>query len=142
MARILVIDDNDTLREGVAVTLRKMGHAPLAFRSPVEAVAAFQKAGADLVLTDLKMEGLDGLGVTKAVRAHDEQAVIMVMTAFASIDTAVQAMQLGAWDFIPKPFTPEVLRTKVEKALELAATRRTVQKLTAHNEALQGDAAA
>ena len=142
MARILVIDDNDTLREGVAVTLRKMGHAPLAFRSPVEAVAAFQKSGADLVLTDLKMDGLDGLGVTKAVRAHDDQAVIMVMTAFASIDTAVQAMQLGAWDFIPKPFTPEVLRTKVDKALELAATRRTLQKLTAHNEALQGDAAA
>ncbi|MEN9799298.1 MAG: Sigma-54 dependent DNA-binding response regulator SasR [Pseudomonadota bacterium] len=141
MARILVIDDNDTLREGVAVTLRKMGHTPLAFRSPLEGVAAFQKSGADLVLTDLKMELMDGLGVTKAVRAADEQAVVVVMTAFGSIETAVQALQLGAWDFVQKPFSPEVLRGKVEKALELAATRKTVVKLTAHNEALEGDAA-
>ncbi|MFL5319470.1 MAG: sigma-54-dependent transcriptional regulator [Myxococcaceae bacterium] len=141
MARVLIIDDHDTMREGMAVTVQKMGHEALAFRSPLEGVAAFKKAGADMVITDLKMDVMDGLEVVKAVRAHDDQAVIMVVTAFGSIETAVTAMQQGAFDFITKPFTPDVLRAKVEKGLELSAARKTLVRLSAHNEALTLDAA-
>src|SRR3954462_408458 len=141
MARVLIIDDHDTMREGMAVTVQKMGHEPLAFRSPLEGVAAFKKAGADMVITDLKMDVMDGLEVVKAVRAHDDQAVIMVVTAFGSTETAVTAMQQGAFDFITKPFTPDVLRAKVEKGLELSAARKTLIRLSAHNEALTLDAA-
>jgi two-component system response regulator HydG len=141
MARILVIDDHDTLREGMAVTLTRSGHGVTAARSGADGVAAYKKTPFDLVVTDLKMDGMDGLAVTRTLKAHDTAAVVMVVTAFGTIETAVQAMQQGAYDFITKPFTPDVLRAKVDKGLELSAARRQVEKLSAHTEALESDAA-
>jgi two-component system response regulator HydG len=141
MARVLIIDDNDTMREGMAITLKKAGHDIAAFRSGGEGVAAYRKAAFDLVVTDLKMEQMDGLEVVRLLREHDPEAVVMVVTGFGTIETAVAAMQKGAYDFITKPFPPDVLRAKVDKGLELARTRKQVQRLSAHNDALQGDAA-
>ncbi|QRN95631.1 sigma-54-dependent Fis family transcriptional regulator [Archangium violaceum] len=141
MARILVIDDHDTLREGMAVTLTRSGHTVTAARSGTDGVAAYKKTPFDLVVTDLKMDGLDGLAVTRAIKSLDPAAVVMVVTAFGTIETAVQAMQQGAYDFITKPFTPDVLRAKVEKGLELSSTRRQVERLSARTEALESDAA-
>ena len=139
MARILVIDDNDTMREGMAVTLKKAGHEVFAFRSGTEGVAAFTARGADLVVTDLKMDQMDGLEVVKRVKAHDPNAVALVVSAHGSISTAVEAMQQGACDFIEKPFPPDVLRAKVDAALELSRTRARVVKLEATTEALSRD---
>jgi two-component system, NtrC family, response regulator HydG len=141
MARILVIDDHDTLREGMAVTLTRSGHTVTAARSGTDGVAAYKKTPFDLVVTDLKMDGLDGLAVTRMIKSLDPAAVVMVVTAFGTIETAVQAMQQGAYDFITKPFTPDVLRAKVEKGLELSSTRRQVERLSARTEALESDAA-
>jgi two-component system, NtrC family, response regulator HydG len=141
MARILVIDDNDTMREGMAVTLKKAGHEVLAFKSPVEGVAAYRARGADLVVTDLKMEALDGVEVVRTLRAHDEKLVAIVVTAFGTIETAVEAMRVGAHDFLTKPFPPEVLRAKVASALELSQARARVLKLEATTEALAKDTA-
>jgi two-component system response regulator HydG len=141
MARLLILDDHDTMREGMAVTLKKAGHEVLAFRAPQEALAAYAKARADLVVTDLKMDGLDGIEVVKRLRALDPSAVVMVVTAHGTIEAAVQAMQQGAYDFITKPFPPEVLRAKVDKGLELAAERRLLERVTAHKEALESDRA-
>jgi two-component system response regulator HydG len=141
MARILVIDDHDTLREGMAVTLTRSGHTVTAARSGTDGVAAYKKTPFDLVVTDLKMDGLDGLAVTRTLKSLDPAAVVMVVTAFGTIETAVQAMQQGAYDFITKPFTPDVLRAKVEKGLELSSTRRQVERLSARTEALESDAA-
>ena len=142
MAKVLIADDHDALREGMAVSLKKIGHDAAAVRSGADALAAYKKSAFDFVVTDLKMEGMDGIEVLKQLRAHDPDVVVMVVTAFGTVETAVEAMQLGAFDFIQKPFAPEVLRAKVEKGLELAATRRQVQRLLAHNEALAADAAA
>jgi two-component system, NtrC family, response regulator HydG len=141
MARILVIDDHDTLREGMAVTLTRSGHTVTAARSGTDGVSAYKKTPFDLVVTDLKMDGMDGIAVTRTLKAHDPAAVVMVVTAFGTIETAVQAMQQGAYDFITKPFTPDVLRAKVEKGLELSSTRRQVERLSARTEALESDAA-
>jgi two-component system, NtrC family, response regulator HydG len=141
MARVLIIDDHDGMREGMAVTLRKHGHDIAAVRSGQEGVAAYKKAPFDVVVTDLRMESMDGLEVVRQLRAHNPEAVVMVVTAYGTIETAVAAMQLGAADFITKPFPPEVLRAKVDKAVDLAHTRRQVQRLTAHNEALSLDMA-
>jgi two-component system, NtrC family, response regulator HydG len=140
MARILVIDDHDTLREGMAVTLTRSGHTVTAARSGADGVAAYKKTPFDLVVTDLKMDGMDGIAVTRNLKAHDPAAVVMVVTAFGTIETAVQAMQQGAYDFITKPFTPDVLRAKVDKGLELSSARRQVEKLSARTEALESDA--
>ncbi len=141
MARVLIIDDNDTLREGMSVTAQKQGHQVAAFKRPLEAVASYQKQPYDLVVTDLKMDELDGIGVVQSIRSSDPEAVILVVTAYGTIETAVRAMQEGAFDFITKPFPPDVLRAKVDKGLELAATRRKVQRLLAQNQALEQDAA-
>ncbi|MFZ5441875.1 MAG: sigma-54-dependent transcriptional regulator [Myxococcota bacterium] len=136
MARILVIDDNDTMREGMAVTLKKAGHEVLAFRNGADGVAAFTSRGGELVITDLKMEGVTGHDVVRQVKAHDPQAVVMMVSGHGTIAEAVQAMQLGACDFIEKPFPPDVLRAKVDAALELSRTRARVQRLEATTEAL------
>jgi len=141
MARILIIDDHDTLREGMAVTLTRSGHTVSAVRSGADGLASYRKTPFDLVVTDLKMDGMDGIEVTKALKTLDAAAVVMVVTAFGTIETAVRAMQEGAYDFITKPFPPEVLRAKVDKGLELATARRQVERLTARTDAHDADAA-
>ncbi len=142
MPRILIIDDHDSMREGMAVVLKKKGYEVAAVRSGADGLDAYKKASFDLVITDLKMEKMDGIEVVRQLRALDPQAVLMVVTAFGTIETAVAAMQLGAYDFITKPFPPEVLRAKVEQGLEVASTRRQLQRVMAHNEMLSQDAAA
>ena len=139
MARILVIDDNDTMREGMAVTLKKAGHEVFAFRGGADGVAAYTSKGADLVVTDLKMDNVDGIEVVKRLKAHDPNVVALVVSAHGSISSAVEAMQNGAVDFIEKPFPPDVLRAKVDAALELSRTRARVVKLEATTEALSRD---
>ena len=141
MSRVLIIDDHDTMREGMAVTLRKQGHDIAAVRSGPDGLAAYRKQPFDVVVTDLKMEQMDGIEVVRQLRAHDPEAVVIVVTAFGTIEVAVEAMQQGAVDFITKPFPPEVLRAKVDKALELARTRRQLVRVQAHNEVLTRDIA-
>ncbi len=142
MARILIIDDHDSLREGMAVVLKKNGIEVAAVRSGTEGVAAYKKSAFDMVITDLKMDRMDGLEVVKQLRAHDPDCVVMVVTAFGTIETAVAAMQQGACDFITKPFAPDVLRAKVDQGLQIAGTRKQLQRLIAHNEVLSQQAAA
>ncbi len=142
MARILIIDDHDSMREGMAVVLNKDGFEVAAVRSGPEGLAAYKKSGFDLVITDLKMDTMDGIEVVRQLRSYDLDCVVMVVTAFGTIETAVAAMQQGAFDFITKPFPPEVLRAKVEQGLQVAGTRRQLQRLLAHNEVLSQEAAA
>jgi two-component system response regulator HydG len=142
MPRVLIIDDHDTMREGMAVTLKKSGHEVAAVRSGADGLAAYRKARFDLVVTDLKMDGMDGLQVVQKLKEADPEAVVMVVTAHGTIEVAVQAMQLGAYDFITKPFPPDVLRAKVDKGLELAATRKQVERLQQHNALLVAQDAA
>jgi two-component system response regulator HydG len=141
VSRILVIDDHESMREGMAVTLKKAGHDVVSARSGLEGVAAYRKAAFDLVITDLKMELMDGVEVVKQLKSLHAEAVVIVVSAFGTIEVAVEAMQHGAIDFLTKPFSPEVLRAKVDKGLELAVTRQKVQKLQAHNDVLVQDAA-
>ncbi len=129
MAAILVIDDNAALRDGMAVSLSRSGHEVVAASGGAEGLAAAEKRRFDLVVTDLKMEGIDGLEVTRRLRAKDPLAALLVVTAFGTIETAVAAMKEGALDFLTKPFSPEVLRAKVDKALEVARLRRESERL-------------
>ena len=140
MARILVIDDNETMREGIAHTVRRLGHTVEMAASGREGLASFTARPADFVISDLKMEGLDGLGVLGEIRKLDPQALLMIVTGFGTVEAAVAAMKLGAFDFITKPFPPEVIRLKVQAALEVIAQRHSIDKLSRHNEILQEDA--
>jgi two-component system, NtrC family, response regulator HydG len=140
MASILIIDDNETMREGMAVTLKKQGHEVAICAGGAEGIAAFQKKRFDFVVTDLKMTPVDGLQVVQKVREADPEALILVVTAYGTIEAAVDAMKAGAFDFVTKPFPPDVLRAKVDKGLEVAGIKRDVTKLRARTEALEQDA--
>jgi two-component system response regulator HydG len=142
MARILIIDDNETMREGMAATVRRMGHEVLTAVSGADGLALVRKPGADFVITDLKMEGVGGLEVLEGVKRIDPTCPTLIVTAFGTVETAVQAMRLGALDFLQKPFATEVLRLKVERALEMRRERLARQRAEAEVEALRADAAA
>ncbi|HRI53241.1 MAG TPA: response regulator [Pseudomonadota bacterium] len=137
MANVLIIDDNDTLREGLAAVVRRMGHKVCACPGGAEALAAFSRSPADFVITDLKMAGMDGLEVLRRIRELDPDCPTLLVTAYGTVEAAVEAMKLGAMDFLTKPFPPEVVRLKVERALELRAARRLNERLQLENERLR-----
>ncbi len=142
MGTVLIIDDNETIREGLRHTIKKMGHTALVATGGAEGVAMFKDAAddVDFVVTDLKMDGMDGVAVLRAIADLSPDTPTMIITAYGTVETAVEAMKLGAFDFLTKPFAPEVVRLKVERALELAAARRARRKLEAQNEYLRGEA--
>ena len=142
MARVLIIDDNETMREGMAATVRRMGHEVALAASGADGLALLRKGGADFVITDLKMQGVGGLDVVKGVRELDPACPAMIVTAFGTVETAVEAMRIGAMDFLQKPFPPEVLRLKVERALELRGEKVARHRAEAEVEVLRADAAA
>ena len=146
MARILIIDDNETMREGLGATVRRMGHEAVLAASGADGLTHVSGAAGrppvEFVITDLKMEGIGGLDVVKAVRERDPDCPVMIVTAFGTVETAVEAMRLGAWDFLQKPFAPEVVRLKVARALELRDERRARERAEAESAALRADAAA
>ena len=139
MGNVLIIDDNDTMREGLAAVVRRMGHKVCAASSGSDAIAAFKRQPADFVMTDLKMNGMDGLEVLRRIRELDPDCPTLIMTAYGTVEAAVEAMKLGAMDFLTKPFPPEVVRLKVERGLELRAARNMNERLAAENEQLRGD---
>lgn len=117
MARILVVDDEPDLRETLRRMLTRSGHTVQTFGSGAEALQAFEAQPADLVITDLMMPGLDGLAVTARVKELDPLTPVILITAFATLDSAVAALRSGAWDYLAKPFAPEALRLVVDRAL-------------------------
>ena len=140
MAKILIIDDNETIRLGLRQVIKKMGHEVSIAASGQEGLGLFKKSEPDFVITDLKMEGVDGVEVLRRVADADPDCPTMIITAFGTVETAVDAMKLGAFDFIQKPFAPEVVRLKVQRALELRAARRAATRLESECEYLRAEA--
>jgi two-component system, NtrC family, response regulator HydG len=141
MATILIIDDNETIRMGLEHVINKLGHKPLVAGSGEEGLKLFGKNEVDFVITDLKMDGIDGVQVLKAIAESDPDVPAMIITAFGTVETAVTAMKMGAFDFIEKPFAPEVVQLKVERALQLRNSRKAQLRLESENEYLKRDAA-
>ena len=139
MARILIADDHDAVREGMAISLSRLGHEVLAVKGGAEAIAAYRKKPADVVVTDLRMVPVDGIEVVKRLREQDPDATVLVVSAHGTIAIAVEAMREGAIDFIEKPFSPEVLRARVEKAVQIARERKGASTARARAEALEED---
>lgn len=137
---ILIIDDNETIREGLAHTVKRMGHVPLKASSGAGGIELFQQnPGIAFVISDLKMDGMDGVAVLQKIKELDPEVPMMIITGFGTVETAVEAMKLGAFDFLTKPFAPELVRLKVDRALELRAAHNEKHRLAAHNEYLQSE---
>ncbi len=125
MASILVVEDKDSLRSVLEQTLQAEGWNVVGLSSGAAAVERL-RAGekTDLVLTDWRLPGADGLAVLDAARAVDPTLPVIVMTAYGTIEAAVDAMKRGAEDFITKPVDPDLLRILVARAIERRAGRR------------------
>jgi two-component system NtrC family response regulator len=116
--RILFIDDDRAGREVALFNLRKAGYEVTAASDGQEGLAAFSPEKFDLVVTDVKMPGLSGIDVLRRVRSQSPDIPVLVITAFGNVETAVEAMKAGAYDFIGKPFHRDQLLLSVEKAFE------------------------
>jgi two-component system, sensor histidine kinase and response regulator len=115
---IVVIDDDYAIRLSCAKIIQKMALPVETFEDGASGLEGVARIKPGLVVVDLKMPGLSGLEVVSRVHALNAQIVIVVITGYATIDTAVEAMKSGAYDFLPKPFSPDELRLIVNRGLE------------------------
>jgi two-component system response regulator PilR (NtrC family) len=127
---ILIVDDEEVLQDVLASLVREEGHEAIVARTGEEALTLLEREEIDLVLLDLMLPGLSGMEVMKKAREQDPDLVVVVITAFSSIEGAIDAMKQGAFHYIPKPFKNEEVRLTIRKGLE----RR---QLKAENRALK-----
>ena len=132
-ARILVVEDNERLRRGIARALAEAGAKVEQAEAGDEAIDRLRGAGVpfDAVVTDLRLPGAPGLEVLDAARQQSTRTAVLLMTAYGSIDNAVEAMRRGAFDFVQKPFELEQLELRVTRALEHGRLVREVHHLRA-----------
>ncbi|HYW48023.1 MAG TPA: hybrid sensor histidine kinase/response regulator [Bryobacteraceae bacterium] len=115
---VVVIDDDYAMRLSCGKILSKMGFRVEAFEDGTLGLEGVARLKPSLIVVDLKMPGMSGIEVISRVHEIDPQIVIIVITGYATIDTAVEAMKCGAYDFLPKPFSPDELRLIVNRGLE------------------------
>ncbi|MBP7571897.1 MAG: sigma-54-dependent Fis family transcriptional regulator [Acidobacteria bacterium] len=129
MGRILIADDHDALRRGLARALTEAGHEVDEAPNGNAAIERLHESYFDVVLSDLKMGGSDGLDVLRTTKSLHPSTSVILMTAFGSVNTAVEAMKSGAFDYVQKPFEIEEMEVKIEKALELRRMRNELDYL-------------
>jgi two-component system response regulator PilR (NtrC family) len=115
---ILVVDDEEILQDVLGLLLRREGMRPIVARTGEDALLALERESIDLVLLDLMLPGMSGMEVLRQIRQRDPEQVIVVITAFSSIEGAIDAMREGAFHYIPKPFKNEEVLLTVRKGLD------------------------
>jgi two-component system NtrC family response regulator len=130
--KILVIDDDNSLRRVLEYNLQEAGYQVSAASNGEEGLRLFSEELSTLVITDMKMPGMDGMKVLKAIKELSPETVVIMITAFGTVDIAVEAMKAGAYDYITKPFNRDALRLTVGKALQFTG-------LTAENRRLKSE---
>ncbi len=129
MGRILIADDHDSLRRGLAQALAEAGHEIEEAPNGNAAIEKLHEGFFDVVVSDLKMGGSTGLDVLKTTKTLHPSAAVILMTAFGSVSTAVEAMKNGAFDYVQKPFEIEEMEIKIEKALDMRRMQHQIDYL-------------
>jgi len=131
--RILIAEDDDSLRDILQDTLQNPQRVIQVYKDGEEAIQALQHSPFDLVITDLKMSGADGLQVLEEAKKYHPESIVIIMTGYASLDSAIRAIRGGAYDYIRKPFKIDELKIVVHNACEkiflLRENQRLLQKL-------------
>ena len=127
--RILVIDDEPSIRDSCLQILSRKGCEVLLAEDGSSGIDALDNQEIDIVILDMKLPDMNGIEVLETIRTKQHSAAVIVITGYPNVEYAVRVMKLGAYDYLPKPFTPNVLRSTVSKALLqlVAASHRTVQ---------------
>ncbi|MBS1114605.1 MAG: response regulator [Nitrospirae bacterium] len=115
--RILVVDDEDIVRTSCSRTLSPEGYEVKLAKNGSEGLKMAREDKFDLVLTDLKMPDMDGIEVLRIIKEQWPETEVIIVTGYQTVDTAVKAIKLGAYDYIEKPFTPDALISAVTEAL-------------------------
>ncbi|MBW1982467.1 MAG: sigma-54-dependent Fis family transcriptional regulator [Deltaproteobacteria bacterium] len=128
MAHILVVDDEQSMRELLQIMLTKEGYQVTTAAGGTQAINLLEKTPFDLVITDIKMKKVDGLEVLKRCKELHPQAVVILISAYATTSTAVEAMKWGAYDYLPKPFKVQEMKSVIRDALATAQTQEVLHK--------------
>ncbi len=134
---VFVIDDDEIIRLSCEQILKKSGYKVETFASGHEGIERLKQVRPPLLVVDIKMPELDGFEVIKIVRKIDPNVVIVVITGYATIETAVDAMKMGAYDFLPKPFTPSELRLIIDRGFERWRLASETQRLRKEKEEVE-----
>ena len=127
--RILIIDDEENIRRITTVVLEAAGYETVSVENGANALKQLESGTFDVAFLDLKLGGESGLELLPELLKASPQVEVIVFTAFASIETAVEAMRQGAVDYIPKPFTPEQIRQALSRVIESRKLRSRVAEL-------------
>jgi len=117
-AKILVVDDEPSMREFLDIMLQGDGYDVRCAENGTEAIDFFERETYDLVITDIRMKPVDGLAVLKHCKTKSPGTIVIIISAYANAETAVSAMKEGAYDYLPKPFNVDEMRTVIRDALE------------------------
>ena len=131
MAKLLVVDDQRNMRTTLSLMLRGAGHDVTEAADGEDACQRIDGDAFDLVLTDLRMAGKDGLDVLRHVKEAAPTTEVLVMTAYGTIESAVEAMRAGAYDYIQKPFAEDELLVKIDRAIEKRKLAGAMSAMTA-----------
>jgi DNA-binding NtrC family response regulator len=129
--KILIIDDDPSFRRVLGYNLQEEGYEVIAAVSGADGLREFDEHRPPLVITDLKMADIDGFRVLREIKDRSPDTLVMIMTAFGAVDTAVEAMKLGAYDYITKPFNRDELKLMVRKAIQVSRLARENRQLKA-----------
>ena len=126
---ILIVDDDQSLADMLSTVMKKAGFAVTSCSSATEGLAAVEEQDFDVVVTDLHMEGMDGLAFCERIVANHPDVAVVMVTAFGSMDSAVAAIRAGAYDFIVKPFDISTITLTLQRAVAHRALRGEVKRL-------------
>ena len=126
---ILIVDDDEVMQETLSDVLRKRGYEIFSVGSGNGALPMIKKNVIDLILLDMRLPDIDGLEVLKKIKEFDNEILVIMMTAYSDVQTAVSAMKSGAYDYINKPFELEELKLLIEKGLEMKSLINEVRRL-------------
>ncbi|MCH7622486.1 MAG: sigma-54-dependent Fis family transcriptional regulator [Nitrospinae bacterium] len=114
--KILVVDDESEMRVALETTLKREGYQPVCVEDGKKAWERIQNETFDLIVSDVKMPKMDGVELLRAVKQHSPKTIVIMMTAYGDIDNAVETMKMGAFDYLLKPFSAEILISSVNRA--------------------------
>ncbi len=128
-SNILIVDDEFSVRDSLHSWFRKDGHQVAVAENATEALKTMQDCRYEVILLDIKMPGMDGMKLQEHIHRIDPQVAVIMMTAFASVDTAVRALKQGAFDYVTKPIDPDELSHLVLRAMEQRRLKEENQQL-------------
>jgi two-component system response regulator PilR (NtrC family) len=138
LSRILVVDDEESMRQLLEIALGKEGYHLTLAESGKKAIQLFDKSSYDLVISDIKMDDMSGVEVLRHIKETDPPVPVIMVTAYASAETAVEALRLGAYDYLTKPFKLEELKANIRNALEKVRLKRENESLKRELKKAQG----